>query len=141
MSQGAHAGDQELGISLAATTGALTLCQGLEVHGQGHLLGQRWALPLLPCQHVAHHQPEGHQQHPQGVGQDALRHKVAVGITVGVERDAQALRDGWPVPTLAGTLILILILQAHTLGKVPSPKSEQERNVGILLTLGRDAWW
>lgn len=81
-------------MSLAATTRALSLCQGLEVHGQGQLLCQWWALPLLPCQHVAHHQPKGHQQHPQGVGQDALGHKVAVGITAGMERDAQALRDG-----------------------------------------------
>lgn len=120
-------------MSLAATTGALFLCQGLEVHGQGQLLCQWWALPVLPCQHVGHHQPEGHQQHPQGVGQDALRNKVAVGITVGMDRGAQALRGGWFVPILAGTL-------SSSFRHTPFPKSEQERSVGVLLAFGRDVW-
>lgn len=119
-------------MSLAATTRALSLCQGLEVHGQGQLLCQWRALPLVPGQHVAHHQPKGHQQHPQGVGQDALRHKVAIGITAGMEGDVQALRDGWPVPILAGTL-LILILQAHTVGKVLFPKSPNQSQRGVLV--------
>lgn len=81
-------GTRELGTSLAAATGALALRQGLEVHGESQLLGQRRALPVVPRQHVAHHQPEGHQQHSQGVGQDTLRHKLAVGVPVGTEGDA-----------------------------------------------------
>lgn len=76
-----------LGASLAAS-GALTLREGLEVHGEGHLLGQRCPLPVIPRQHVAHHQPEGHQQHPQHVGQDSLGHKVAVGVPVDADGDA-----------------------------------------------------
>jgi len=95
-------GTGELGTSLATAAGALTLRQGLEVHGEGQLLGQRRALPVVPCQHVAHHQPEGHQQHPQGVGQDTLGHKAAVGVPVGTERGAQASGCGWPVLLLAG---------------------------------------
>lgn len=80
-------GTGELGTSLAAATGALALRQGLEVHGEGQLLGQRRALPVISRQHVAHHQPEGHQQHSQGVGQDTLGHKLAVGVPAEAEGD------------------------------------------------------
>lgn len=103
-------GTGEPGLSLAAA-GALALREGLEVHGEGQLLGQRRALPLVPRQHVAHHQPEGHQQQPHGVGQDTLGHELAVGVPAGTERDARALGRGWPGPALAGTpSILILVL-------------------------------
>lgn len=122
-------------MSLAATTRALSLCQSLEVHGQGQLLCQWWAPPLLPCQHVAHHQPKGHQQHPQGVGQDALRHKVAVGITAGMERDAQALRDGWwPVPILAGTLASSSSFR-HTPWERSFSPNQSERGVLVFCSL------
>lgn len=139
-------GTEEPGVSLAAA-GALALREGLEVHGEGQLLGQRRALPLVPCQHVAHHQPEGHQQQPHGVGQDALGHELAVGIPAGTERDARAMGRGWPGPALAGDpLVLILILLeeggvAPQLGtaprNVPCPQIQQEVRLLLALTAGR----
>lgn len=132
-------GTRELRTSLAAATRALALRQGLEVHGKGQLLGQRRALPVVPCQHIAHHQPKGHQHHPQGVGQDTLGHKVAVGVPAGVEGDAQASECGWPVPNLAGTPS-----SSSSSGHTPwerslSPRSEQEVTARVLLALGRDS--
>lgn len=124
-------------MSLAAITRTLTLCQGLEVHGEGQLFSQGRALPVISCQHVAHQQPKGHQQHPQGVGQDALRYKVAVGVTGRQRRMLKSQGVGglclpWVRP------LLILILCTDSLGEAFSPKSEQEETACMLLALWRD---
>lgn len=136
-------GTGEPGVSLAAA-GALALREGLEVHGEGQLLGQRRALPLVPCQHVAHHQPEGHQQQPHGVGQDALGHELAVGVPAGTERDARALGRGWPGPALAGDLLVLILILLEEGGVVPQlstaprnvPCPQIQQEVRLLLALG-----